>query len=159
MKVIYSCYWGSCLALAAASLHLSFLSLNEFHAEDVLKLPNFGKMSYNKLGRLFYMGTDMSGRKVYIIGSKRSGRIIERAYNGFAEIYGIGKNSLQFIELSGLNNFYISSGLLILRINLLNRIGMMLLLLGLKKVYGDLNHIVEKAKRGPVKTVQALIKG
>lgn len=149
MKVIYSCYWGSCLALAAASLHLGFL--NEFHAEDILKLPDFGKMNYDKLGRLFYMGTDMYGRKVYIIGSKKSGKIIERAYNGFAKIYGIGKNCLQFVELSGLNNFYISLGLLISRVNMFNRIGMMFLLLGLKKVYGDLNRIVEKTKREPDK--------
>jgi hypothetical protein len=146
VKVIYSCYWGSCLALVAASLHLGYLSSNNLCAENVLKLPGFGEMNHSRLGQLYYIGTDGAGCKIYILGSKKSGTIIKRAFIGFTHIYGMGKNSIYIEDLTGLNNFYISTGLLLLRLYSFRKIGFSLLLHGIKKAAPGLSHIVNKTK-------------
>lgn len=149
MKIIYSCYWGSYLAVVAASLHLGLINDRDLSREKILNLPLFGKLKKEDFGEMIFMGSDNRARKVYVLGAKRSGRIIERALNGFAQIYGLGKKTVEFIDLMAYNNFYVSFGLFLIHKLGLRGIGMIILFRGIKKSFGRIKKLVSKVLNEP----------
>jgi len=150
LKVIYSCYWGSYLAVVAASLHLGLINGQEFlSVEKIMNLPLFGKLKKQDLGEMIFMGSDNRGRQVYVMGTKRSGRIIERTFNGFAQIYGLEKKAVEFIDLMDYNNFYIGMGIFLIDKLGIRNIGMIILFHGIKKSFGRLRALVSKVLDEP----------
>ncbi|MCR4430080.1 MAG: DUF3189 family protein [Tepidanaerobacteraceae bacterium] len=149
MKVIYSCYWGSYLAAVAASLHLGIINDAELSMEKMLNLPMFGKIKNEDFGEMKFIGFDGRNRGVFIIGAKRSGRIIERALNGFAQIYGMEKKTVKFIDLTVYNNFYIGTGVFLIRMLGLRRMGMKILFCGIKKSFAKIKELVGKIMNEP----------
>lgn len=150
LKVIYSCYWGSYLSVVAASLHLGILDPNNFNDEHVLNLPMFNKIEPEQLGELFYIGSDEFGKEVYVMGSKKSGQVIERAFIGLAEIYGIHKENIDFIDLNTYNNFYCSIGFRLLKNHGVVKLGLALILKGIKKEIDKIKDVVFKVKNEPI---------
>jgi len=149
LKVIYSCYWGSYLAVVAASLHLGLINGEDLSKEKILKLPFFGRLKKEDIGEMILMGSDNRGRKVYVMGTKRSGHIIERTFNGFAQIYGLEKKTVEFIDLMNYNNFYISCGIFLINKLGLRNTGMIILFCGIKKSFGRLQNLVSKVLNEP----------
>ncbi|HHW02966.1 MAG TPA: DUF3189 family protein [Thermoanaerobacterales bacterium] len=150
MKVIYSCYWGSYLAVVAASLHLGLLKWDDgLSKEKILNLPFFGIIKKEDLGEMILVGTDNRGREVYVMGSKKSGRIIERSLNGFAQIYGMEKQKVDFIDLINCNNFYTSLGTFMIHKLGFRNAGMTVLIWGIKKSFSRLRNLVIKVLNEP----------
>ncbi|TYP54919.1 DUF3189 family protein [Thermosediminibacter litoriperuensis] len=148
MRIIYSCYWGSYLAVVAASLHLGLIE--EFDRRSILQLPYFGKLPEDELGRIYYMGTDDMGRRVYIMGSRKAGGVVERALKGIARIYDMGENSVAFADLLPYGNAFYSIGCFIIRRLNLKTAGNAFLILGLKKSFEKIKRFVEEVKEKSV---------
>ncbi|ADL07737.1 DUF3189 family protein [Thermosediminibacter oceani] len=144
MRIIYSCYWGSYLAVVAASLHLGLIE--EFDLKSILQLPFFGKLPECELGRIYYMGTDNIGRRVYIMGSKKAGRVVERALKGIAGIYDMNSNSVVFADLLPYGNVFYSIGCFLVHRLKLKTLGNAFLILGLKKSFRSIKRFVEEIK-------------
>lgn len=150
MKVIYSCYWGSYLAVVAASLHLRFIiGQEDLTDEKLYRLPYFGNIKREDLGEMFYIGTDNRGREVFIMGSKKAGRVIERSLNGFAQIYGIEKNQIDFVDLTKFNNLYLTFGAFLIHRLGLRQLGLRFIGYGIKKDFDRLRKIVSKVLNEP----------
>lgn len=143
MNIIYSCYWGGYLAVVAASLHLGILKDKNFDYKTVLTLPMFDKIKEAHLGKLFYFGKDDKGRNIYVVGSKNSGDILERALKGIAYIFRISKTT--FIDLNKCNNLFISLGLFLTKRTRLKKQGLLLIVKGIKKNFRKINRIVKNA--------------
>lgn len=139
LNIIYSCYWGGYLSVVAASLHIGILNSKDFTTERALELPMFGKIDNENLGKLYYIGQDKKGQKVYIIGSKNSGNIIKKAIEGIAHIFDTPKTS--FINLNKYSNFYISLGLFLIKMNLKKQ-GLSLVVKGISRNLDQIEKLV-----------------
>lgn len=145
MKIIYSCYWGGYLAVVAASLHLGIINGKHLSLEKILNLPLFGKLKKDDFGEMKFVGVDKFKREVFVLGAKSSGQIIQRMLNGLAQIYGMEKKAVEFIDLKGCNNLYIISGLFLIHKLGLRRIGTKMVLCGIKKSFSKIKETVEKS--------------
>lgn len=145
MKIIYTCYWGSCLALAAALLHLNILSTSS-GMKEISNIPCFGKLDRQRLGEMFFIGQDDKGQEVYIMGVGNADKIIKRTITGFCQIYELRENSINFIDVRSCYNFYISIGTFISRVGFFHKIGNWLLIFGVKKSIPKLVKIVKKCQ-------------
>ena len=61
--------------MVAASLHLGYINIDEYNKNDILRLQLFNKIRDNELGKLFYLGIDNEGRKLWSCGN---GKILEK---------------------------------------------------------------------------------
>lgn len=147
MNVIYTCYWGGYLAAVAASLHLGIIkSRKEIVWHKILQIPGFGEECPEKLGNLRLVGHDEQGRKVYIMASKKASPIIKRALFGIADIFGLGRNSIKYVELSTISNFFTSLGVLLMRKSRFIKLGAWIFCLGIFNNYEKLEMIIRKVK-------------
>lgn len=144
LKIIYSCYWGSYLAVVAASLHLGIIDRKGHKNEDILALPLFNKIPDDEIGEMFLLGVDSQGREIYVIGAKNVGPILEKTFYGIAEIFNIGKHAVHFVDLSSFNNIFIHLGSLFIKKCNMEKLGMQLVLIGVKKSFKGLCDITLK---------------
>ncbi|MDN5331616.1 MAG: hypothetical protein PWP45_841 [Tepidanaerobacteraceae bacterium] len=143
-NVIYSCYFGSYLAAVAASLHLGIIE--EFDSTKIVNLPYFGKLEQNQWGKVYYVGDDESGRKIYIMGSKKAGRVVEKALKGIAKIYNIEETSVVFVDLLPYGNVFYTLGCFMLQRLNLKGLGTFSLMMGIRKSFGKMRDLVENIK-------------
>ncbi|WP_244269706.1 DUF3189 family protein [Caldanaerovirga acetigignens] len=143
--MIYSCYYGSYLAAVAAALHLGLMK--EFDSGKITNLPYFGNLGKDQWGKLYFVGEDESGRKIYIMGSKKAGRIVEKALKGIARIYNMGETSVVFVDLLPFGNVFFATGCFILRRFNLKRAGNFFLMTGIRKSFRKLRDLVESIKK------------
>jgi len=146
LKIIYSCYWGSYLAVVAASLHLRHIE----EKTDILALPLFNNIKDNELGELIRVGTDENGREIFVIGSKKSAKILAKTLDGISQIYGFSAGSILFVDLNHLYNFLIRLGIFLIRRLKLITIGKRLILMGICKNHEKLINIVQSVRDKPV---------
>lgn len=144
LDIIYSCYWGGYLAVVAASLHLGLINDNEFTLEKVLGLPFFGKIDKDNLGQLKYLGSDEKASRVFVLGNRKSGDIIERALNGTAEIYEINKKII-LVNLVKCHNIYLTIGCFF-RQKLKSKLALFLIYKGVKMELYNIKQEVDKVK-------------
>ena len=141
MKIIYSCYWGSYLAVVAALLHLD--ELNGCNCNDMI--VEFHKIK--QPGELYLMGKDDKGQEIYVLGAKNAGRVIKKTLKGISEIFGLGKYAVIFVDLNKHSNYYIYFGGLLIQKYNMQYIGMKLVTIGIKKVIKELRKIVMEVKK------------
>ncbi|NLZ54783.1 MAG: DUF3189 family protein [Thermoanaerobacteraceae bacterium] len=146
MKVIYSCYWGSYLAVVAASLHLGYID----KVTDIFTLPLFNNIKEHELGELIPVGKDGKGRDVYVIGSKKTGKILAKTLDGIAQVYGFSADSVQFVDLNHYYNNMIRLGIFVIRKLKLVSIGTRLVVKGIEKNYERLKDIVQSVIDKPI---------
>ncbi|KXG78458.1 hypothetical protein AN618_02130 [Fervidicola ferrireducens] len=144
-NVIYSCYYGSYLAAVAAALHLGLME--EFDSGEITNLPYFGNLGKDQWGKLYFVGEDKSGRKIYIMGSKKAGRVVEKALKGFAQIYNMEETSVVFVDLLPFGNLFFAAGCFMLRRLNFKRAGTFFLMAGIRKSFGKLKDLVESIKK------------
>jgi hypothetical protein len=150
LKVIYSSYWGSYLAVVAASLHLGYIDFNEYNAESISALPLFNKIKNEDLGEMLFIGTDEKKRDVYVIGSKKTGNILEKAIKGIADIYGYRKDLVLFIDLNSHMNIFLCIGIFLTKRLGLSKTGTTIILKGVEWKYDVLKRIVQYVKSQPI---------
>ncbi len=142
MKVIYSSYWGSYLAMVAASLHIGRIK-----TKKDFTLHLFNNVKDHELGELIPVGKDDEGREVFVVGAKKSGTILEKTLKGVAETYGFSADSVVFIDLNHFYNSLLGLGVfLIRRLNLVS-IGTRLVVKGID--YVKLKKVVDSVKYKP----------
>lgn len=144
--MIYSCYYGCYFAVVAASLHLGYINIDEYNKNDILRLQLFNKIRDNELGKLFYLGIDNEGREVHVIGSRKSGKILEKTFKGIVEIYGFPKESVFFIDLNDCYSNLTLLGILMVRRLGLVEVGMRLVLRGIGNNFCKLKETVQKVR-------------
>jgi hypothetical protein len=149
IKIIYSCYWGSYLAVVAASLHLGYISVDGYNENDILALHLYNKIKDNQLGELFFIGMDDKGREIYIIGSKNSGKILKKTLKGIAEIYGFKKDTVLFIDTNPYYNNLTLLGILMIRWLGFTKVGMRLVLRGIGNNHDKLREVVKSVRDLP----------
>lgn len=145
MKVIYSCYWGSCLAKVAAFLHLGYICEKDDIAQSL-----FCDIREYRFGELVFVGRDEMGMDVFAVGSKRAGPVLAKALTGIAKIYGFPSDSVQLVELNHLYNFLIWLGIFLVRKLKLTSWGTKLIALGTKKNFGKLQAAVQNVIAKPI---------
>ena len=144
MNVIYTCYWGGYLAAVAASLHLGIIKgKEEIVWHKILMLPGFGEESREKLGNLRLIGYDEKGRRVFIMASKKASPIIKRALCGVADIFGLGKGSIKYIDLNIVGNFFTSVGVFLMRKTRFIRLGAWIFCFGILNNYEKLEAVIQ----------------
>lgn len=144
MNIIYSCYWGGYLSAVAASLHTGVLNAKDFDFEKALELPMFNKIEHKDLGELYYIGQDVNGFKIYITSSKNSGKIIKNAIEGMVHIFDIPQTF--FIDLNKYNNFFISSGLFLIKKTIFKKQGLKLIVTGIHRNLAQIEELVKEIK-------------
>lgn len=150
MKVIYSCYWGGYLAVVAASLHLGYLDSCKYSVNNILSLPMFNKIPDEDLGELFFLGTDNNNRKVYVIGSKKSGHLIEKTFKGIAEIYGLYNDSIVFVNLNNYYNVLLNLGIFLIKRLGIKNFGLKIIIREIEKNYDTLKKVVQSVENTPI---------
>jgi len=143
--VIYSCYWGSYLAVVAASLHLGYIDKEK----DILALNLFNNIKESELGELIPIGNDDKGREVFVIGSKKTGKILAKTLAGIAEVYGFSADSVQFVDLNHFYNNIIWLGVFFIRRLKLVCVGTRLIVKGIEKNFERLKNIVQSVRDKP----------
>ncbi|MCF6095871.1 DUF3189 family protein [Thermovorax subterraneus] len=143
--MIYSCYYGSYLAAVAAALHLGLI--DEFDFGKIINLPYFGKLGKCQWGKLYFVGEDESRGRIYIMSSKKTGRVVEKALKGIARIYNMGEDSVIFVDLLPFGNIFFAVGCFIFQKLNLKRIGTFLIMMGIKKSFKKLKEKVENIKK------------
>lgn len=128
LKIIYSCYYGCFLSPVAAYIHLRQVDQDE--DLDILTIPGFGIVKEDNLGRIKLQGKDSQGRRVFTMGTKSAGNIVERCFEGFSEIYCL--EPFLFVNLSRYNNIFISIGTFLSR-RLSRNIGNRIVAWGIKR--------------------------
>jgi hypothetical protein len=147
LNIIYSCYWGGYLGVVAASLHLGVIKgKEEIIWHKVLQIPNFGGERREQLGKIIYMGTDEKGRRVFIMASKKSGEVVRRALLGMADIYGIKREFINYVDLKTVGNIFTALGIFIMRRTGLIGLGAWIFCLGIKINYEKINLTIKKCK-------------
>lgn len=100
MKVIYHDKLGRHLSIAAAALHLKLINKKLFR-EDLQSLPYF--LNQKSPGTLLYIGLDVLGHEVYVLGVKKSFPIIRNAYLGLNRVFNLNQDFL-FADVQPLAN-------------------------------------------------------
>jgi hypothetical protein len=99
LKVIYSCYWGSYLAVVAASLHLGFIGNDKFKGNDILTLQLFNNIKDDELGELIFLGID---DKIGSIEPMKSADVILSNKNPLENISSLGdSNNISLVVQDG----------------------------------------------------------
>ncbi|MDD4569967.1 MAG: DUF3189 family protein [Tepidanaerobacteraceae bacterium] len=150
MKVIYSCYWGSYLAVVAASLHLGLIDFDKYNKDNIITLTMFDKIKNEELGELFFIGTDAGEREVYVMGSKSSGEILQKTFKGIAQIYGFRNDLVCFINLNAYVNGLLFLGVFFHKSLGFNKTGIKLILKGIEKNYNAIKKVVQNVKNEPI---------
>ncbi len=136
MKIIYLCYEASFLPVVVASIHLKLITEDKVPLkEELYLLPYYGKILFNQQGKIFYLGTDQKGNKVYMLGTRNGVDILQKAVKGFLEIFSYNSEEIVFGDLSKIRNILISIGLFFYCNLKIRAIGCFLITEGIKKSY------------------------
>lgn len=100
MKVIYHDKVGRHLSIAAAALHLKLITKKQF-SQEIQKLPYF--LNEKPSGTLLYIGLDVLGHEVYVLGVNKSFPIIRNAYLGLNRVFSLNQDFL-FADVQPLAN-------------------------------------------------------
>lgn len=144
MKIIYHCYGGTHSSVIAAALHLGLLEKYRLpSASELLACPNFDQLTNRDYGRIFYMGKDKRGHKVYVMGCQNSGAVVETALKDFCKIMGIDDQKITLAcTVSCLNILLKFGGFLSRRLNFITA-GRLFLFPGSRLAFYKIRNIVE----------------
>jgi hypothetical protein len=148
VKFIYNCSNGRYSSVIAASLHLGLIPLNEIpDYGKILKLPLLGRSNDTEIGKLEYYGEDSRGNRVYILGRKKSEKIIVNALKGIYQIFGQNPDDLIFINTQRFSNIFIYLGGFLIEHLGLQYVGRSVLLFGIRRSYFKMCNLVERVKK------------
>jgi len=132
--------------VVAAFLHLGYID----EESDILALNLFNNVENLQLGELIPIGMDDKGRDIFVIGSKKAGKILSRTLVGIAKIYGFSADSVQFIDLNSYYNYTILLGIFFMRKLKLYSVGKRLVFMGIKKNFERLKDVIQRVRDKPL---------
>lgn len=150
MIFIYNCYGGTHSSVIASEIHLKRLPCDRKPTkEEILGAKYFNKLNYSDMQKFIFHGIDDEGNKVYTLGRGTSKKLIPFLENfinlinkeaGFVEKIIVSNTSPTvppFMTMGG----FLSRGLGI------DFLGVPLLVIGAKQVYGRLLEIVKDTRQ------------
>ena len=99
MKLFYCCYGGAHTSVTCASIHLGYLPDDRVpEAREFWAVPFYDKMESSMLGTPVYMGRDLFGWDIYIMGMKNKKQLVIPAIRSCLSACGIDLNRLYFVN-------------------------------------------------------------
>lgn len=147
MVFIYFCFGGTHSSVITASLHLGLISDQRIPTkEEILKLPHFDNLVSKHHGRIFFIGKDEKGNRVYTMGCRNKSRVIIKALKEIARIYNINIDSVKFINTIPCVNLYMRIGGYLSRYMGMVGLGSPLVVYGVRKAFFDFVKLANKIK-------------
>lgn len=147
MIIIYRCYGGTHSSVMAASIHLELLPGDRKPAgKELLALPYFDRQNGADFGKIFYMGKDTKGHKIFIMGCKNAGYIVEQALINFCMIKGIDPDEVMFVDTVPCLNILMKVGGFISRGLHLVTLGRLFLIPGCRIAFNKIEKVVSRVK-------------
>lgn len=147
MIIIYRCYGGTHSSVMAASIHLDLLSWDRKPTgKELLELPFFDRQSGADFGNIFFMGKDIKGNEVFIMGCKNAGYIVERALINFCRIKGINPDCIVIVDTVPCLNILMKLGGFISRSLHLVTLGRLFLIPGCRIAFSKIIEVVSRVK-------------
>ena len=101
MKLFYCCYGGAHTSVTCASIHLGYLPDDRVpKAIEFAAVPFYDKMDNRKLGTPVFMGRDLMGWDIYIMGMKNVKGLIIPAMKSYLNACGVEQS--QFVLVNAL---------------------------------------------------------
>ena len=99
MKLFYCCYGGAHTSVTCASIHLGYLPTDRTpEAFEFLCVPFYDKMENQKLATPVFMGRDMMGWDIYIIGMKNVKQLIIPSMKSYLNACGVEQENFLLIN-------------------------------------------------------------
>lgn len=148
MKVVYSCYGGAHSSRAAAAIHLGLLPADRApRPRDLLSIPRFDDVGAGDMGILDFMGSDVQGHEVYVLGRGAAREVAERALKSGFALAGGSPDEILFVDaLAEVNLIMRVGGFLSRRLGWV-ALGRPLAAYGTAKAFPRLVRLVEEVKR------------
>lgn len=99
MYIIYHCFGGAHSSVTAASLHLGLLPGDKVPAiKDILDLPLYDHATIEDHGHLRYMGQDVNGNQVYILGRRGLKKYMPKIIFSLAQTLNIPTDKIMLVD-------------------------------------------------------------
>lgn len=111
MKVIYHCFGGSHSSVTAAAIHLGILTETQRPTiTSLLEIPYYDGQISSDHGIIRFMGKDVHGNQVYILGRRNSNIVTQNCLNGIAQLFGITPDELLLVDVMPYVNWMMMVG-------------------------------------------------
>ncbi len=149
MKIIYSCYGGAHTSIVAAAIHMGLLPEDRIPSfNKIATVPFYDKTNTKSIGTPIYLGTDLVGNEVYVMGMgayRKEGS--ELVYQFVNELYGRCKGEVLIVNSIALINLPIRiGGFLSRKINMV-AIGKPITIFGIQNKYYSFVELVKNVKK------------
>src|SRR5690554_2860774 len=99
MKLFYCCYGSAYTSVTCASIHVGYLQDYRVpNFSEFAKLPFYDKMDNHKLGTPVFMGRDVLGYDIYIIGMKNAKTLVITAMRSYLNACGIDQSNFRLVN-------------------------------------------------------------
>lgn len=134
--IVYTCFSGTLAALVAANIHMGKLSSAKCPAwQELLSLPYFNQRI--RRGRLFFIGQDPCGHRVYIAAVGPYGKLVRQVVSSFLQIWGLPEETVMLVDAGEKASSLVLLGCLLKAPTLIHW--------GLKKSHRRLRQLVNRA--------------
>lgn len=112
MKIIYHCYGGSHSSPTAAAIHLGLIPRNHLPGfKELQQLPYFDQLTWDRHGKLIYMGTDEWGNDIFFLARRNQAQFVIGIIKEFIRLSGGDPDEYFFIDcMQGFNLFMVTGG-------------------------------------------------
>lgn len=111
MKVIYHCYGGSHSSVTAAAIHLAMLPESQRPTlTSLTEIPYYDGQVSKDHGIIRYMGNDVHGNQIYVLGRRNTAIITQNCLNGIAQLFGITPDELLLVDVMPYVNWMMMVG-------------------------------------------------
>lgn len=148
MELFYCCYGGAHTSVTCASIHLGYLPDNRVpSAAEFAELPFYDKMDNHKLGTPVYMGRDIQGWDIYIIGMKNAKTLVIPAIKSYLNVCSRDQSDFKLINaLIELHPITSIGGVITRKLGLIS-LGRPMTIWGIRKTYPQFLKLVEEVKK------------
>ncbi|NLN22242.1 MAG: DUF3189 family protein [Syntrophomonadaceae bacterium] len=145
-KIIYHCYGGSHSSVITAGIYLGILPKNRVASKaELLDVPHFDQKETVIHGRLRFIGRDIKGNEVLVLGKRMAGPDITVFLHNISELFSC-REEIEAVDTTfPINPLMVIGGFLSRGLNLVT-LGRPLVILGTQIAYPYLVQIAEDAQ-------------
>ncbi|MGB4505041.1 MAG: DUF3189 family protein [Syntrophaceticus sp.] len=134
-KIVYHCYGGSHSSVTAAGIHLGILPQERTAtAAELLRVPHYDYHGSVTHGRFRFIGRDIYGNEVFVLGKRTAGPDVTILLYRIAELVGCGDEICPVDTTFPINPLMVIGGFLSRRLNLVS-LGRPIVLYGTQIAY------------------------
>jgi len=163
-KIVYHCYGGSHSSVTAAGIYLGMLpGERTAGAAELLGVPHYDRYEAVIHGRFRFIGRDIYGNEVFVLGKRTAGPDTTIFLYKIAELFGCGEEILPVDTTSPINPLMVVGGFLSRGLHLVS-LGRPLVVCGTRMAYPLLAEIAGsvsqsvKERLAPVRRLPSLAK-